>query len=419
VYLITPALVSRDEIRDNEYNLNIPRYVDSGEAAENWDIYATMFGGIPIKEIDELSVYWEAFPGLKESLFTNTTDEIAAIKIDELTPAINTHTDVKAFVASFAHAFANFDTTLKSRLIEQMLTLSIAKEKSILSADIFSRLQPIALIDRYAAYQLLDDAWQAIAGDLEILQTEGFEAAKQVDPNMMMKKVKGKDTEVQDGWKGHIFPFELVQKVYLPDELQSLLDKEIRLAEITAQYDELLEALSEEAKDSSITNESKDAFVNAEIVKAAKEIASDKKKGIKYGEDDDETKIWKVNSLIAEEKTIKKEFNEEAYALHILTKKTIETLTDKQVNDLLERKWISPLVNALHSLPGNSIATLIQKVNYLAAKYSTTLQQISNKLKDTELALAKMMGELDGSAHDMQALNEWQKLLKGDDDGSN
>lgn len=413
------ALVTRDEIRENEYNLNIPRYVDSGESSENWDIYATMFGGIPIKEIDELSVYWDALPELKESLFTNTSDEIAVLKIEDLTTVIKTHADVEAFVTTFVDAFADFDTTLKSRLIDSMLTLSIAKEKSILSADIFRRMKPIALIDKYAAYQLLDDGWQAISGDLEMLQTEGFNAAKQVDANMVMKKVKGKDTEVQDGWKGHILPFELVQQVHFADELQSLLDKENRLTAITNQYEELLEALSEEAKDSSITNESKDAFVNAEIIKAAKEIASDKKKGIKYGEDDDETKIWKVNVLIAEEKILKKEINEEAYALHMLTKKTIETLKDKQVNDLLERKWINPLLNALNSLPTDSIAILIQKVNYLAGKYSTTLQQVSNQLQDTELALAKMMAELTGSEHDMLGLNEWQKLLKGDDDGNN
>ncbi len=300
-----------------------------------------------------------------------------------------------------------------------MLTLSIAKEKSILSASIFNRLQPIPLIDKYAAYQLLDDGWQAISGDLEMLQTEGFEAVRQVDANLVMKKVKGKDTEVQEGWKGHILPFELVQQVHLATELQSLLDKENRLAEITAQYEELLDALSEEVKDSGLTNEAKDAFVNAEVIKAAKEIAADRKKGVVYAEDDDETKIWQVSTLIAGEKTLKKEINEEADALHTLTKKTIETLTDEQVKELLENKWISPLVIALNNLPANSITTLIQKVNYLAGKYSTTLQEVSNQLRDTEQALAQMMGELTGSDHDMQGLNEWQKLLKGDDDGSN
>jgi type I restriction enzyme M protein len=378
-----------------------------------------MFGGIPTKEIDELLVYWDAFPGLKDSLFTSTSAEIAALKTADVTKSIETHPTVKAFVSTFAGAFADFDVTLKNRLIDGMLTLSIAKEKSILSASIFNRLQPIPLIDKYAAYQLLDDGWQAISGDLEMLQTEGFEAVRQVDANLVMKKVKGKDTEVQEGWKGHILPFELVQQVHLATELQSLLDKENRLAEITAQYEELLDALSEEVKDSGLTNEAKDAFVNAEVIKAAKEIAADRKKGVVYAEDDDETKIWQVSTLIAGEKTLKKEINEEADALHTLTKKTIETLTDEQVKELLENKWISPLVIALNNLPANSITTLIQKVNYLAGKYSTTLQEVSNQLRDTEQALAQMMGELTGSDHDMQGLNEWQKLLKGDDDGSN
>jgi hypothetical protein len=54
-------LVSREEIRANDYNLNIPRYVDSSENAESWDIYATMFGGIPTNEIDELYPFWQAF----------------------------------------------------------------------------------------------------------------------------------------------------------------------------------------------------------------------------------------------------------------------------------------------------------------------------------------------------------------------
>ncbi len=65
-------LVSREEIRSNDYNLNIPRYVDSSEPAETWDLYASMFGGIPMTEIDGLEEYWKAFPTLKSALFTNS-----------------------------------------------------------------------------------------------------------------------------------------------------------------------------------------------------------------------------------------------------------------------------------------------------------------------------------------------------------
>lgn len=62
-------VVSRDEIRANGYNLNIPRYVDSSEPGESWDIYASMFGGLPISEIDEFKEYWEVFPNLRSALF--------------------------------------------------------------------------------------------------------------------------------------------------------------------------------------------------------------------------------------------------------------------------------------------------------------------------------------------------------------
>ena len=63
--------VSRDTIRANEYNLNIPRYVDSSDKGETWDIYATIFGGIPHSEIEELAEYWTAFPSLKKQLFSD------------------------------------------------------------------------------------------------------------------------------------------------------------------------------------------------------------------------------------------------------------------------------------------------------------------------------------------------------------
>lgn len=62
-------LVSIDEIRANDYNLNIPRYVDSSEDAETWDVYASMFGGVPKSEVEQLEEYWNAWPSLKAELF--------------------------------------------------------------------------------------------------------------------------------------------------------------------------------------------------------------------------------------------------------------------------------------------------------------------------------------------------------------
>ena len=77
-------VVSRDEIRKNDYNLNIPRYVDSSEAAESWDIYASMFGGLPLSEIDELKEYWIAFPELRKALFENTSSAYCNLRVENI-----------------------------------------------------------------------------------------------------------------------------------------------------------------------------------------------------------------------------------------------------------------------------------------------------------------------------------------------
>ena len=65
-------VVSKATLRENDYNLNIPRYVDSADDAETWDLHATMLGGIPINEINQLDSYWQAFPQLRDALFNQS-----------------------------------------------------------------------------------------------------------------------------------------------------------------------------------------------------------------------------------------------------------------------------------------------------------------------------------------------------------
>ncbi|MDQ7069064.1 MAG: N-6 DNA methylase [Sulfurimonas sp.] len=91
-------VVSRETIRENGYNLNIPRYVDSSPEDESFDIYATMFGGIPKYEIDKLKVYWQAFPTLKTALFDDISSEYTDIKSDNIKQTITQHSDVKTFI---------------------------------------------------------------------------------------------------------------------------------------------------------------------------------------------------------------------------------------------------------------------------------------------------------------------------------
>jgi type I restriction enzyme M protein len=405
--------VRRDEIRENDYNLNIPRYVDSSDAAESWDIYASMFGGIPLKELQDLPKFWTAFPGLQDALFTFTSADYAALKTDDIKGIITNHPDVKAFITKFSEAFEDFDEFLKIELLTTMATVNIANEESTLSEDIFRRMEAVPLIDKYEAYQLLNDNWLQIAGDLEIIQTEGFDATRVVDPHIVIKKKDGKDIEVQEGWFGRIMPFELVQQTYLQDELEDISLKENRLAEISSSFEEILDSLTEEEKEADTINETKDGFVNANVAKEAKQLKAEaKKKGV-FDTKSYEAKIIEVDQLITEEKGLKSSLNDSKRQHIISTKTTIESLTDAQVYELLELKWITPLLGALNHLPEVMINLLTTKVQALADKYATTYADVAKDINQTENELATLIDDLTANPFDLKGLNEFKTFLKG------
>lgn len=398
--------VSREEIRANDYNLNIPRYVDSSEEAESWDIFASMNGGIPNSEIDKLAKYWLAFPSLKAALFASDETPYSVIISEDVKGIISDNADVKQFISHFSEQFADFEKFLHERLIERMSDVQAVREETELGIDIFGRLQSIPLIDKYSAYQILDDNWTNIAIDFDIIASEGKVAIKVVDPNMVMKK----DKEVQEGWKGRILPFELVQKVLLTDELENITQKENRLSEIVSEYDELIENLSEEDKESDILNEAQDSFNSKGVATKIKELKrpeTEEERALK-------TILDKYSELSKEEKDLKKEAKELEEKLHIKTKSVIENLTDEQANDLMGEKWIKPLVEALNELPKQIVAELIKEVQELGNKYETTLTGVETDICEAEKSLCSMLDDLCGNAFDLKGIASLKALLGGE-----
>jgi len=414
-------VVSQDEIRSNDYNLNIPRYVDSSEAPETWDIYASMFGGIPESEISALDDYWQAFGGLEEALFTAEGTPYVKVATNDLAATISGHHAVIAWKRRYDEAFEGFPAWLKCELIEGWKGVNIIKEESVISDAIFDRLAKVQLIDQYSVYQAFYDEWTTVAADLEVLQSEGFVAAKKVDPLMVTKKRDGKDQEVQDGWAGHVIPFELVQATLLKDQADALKQIQSRLSEIEAEYEEIIDSLTEEQKDSDILNDANDSFVPAAVNRTVKGLlgtpAQAKTTVITYDEDSFERTVFRVQSLIAEEKELKKQAKDGAAALGLATKATIEALTDEQVTDLLERKWISPLSDALGEMPSTVIADLVARVRALNEKYATTYADVASEIVETKLTLSALIDGLTGNEYDMEGLAEFQALLRGENNG--
>ena len=463
-------LVSKEEIRRNGYNLNIPRYIDSSDALETWDIYATMFGGVPNHEIDLLEQYWTAFPQLRSILFAADETPYSALTVENIKKAIEGSADVQAFVAAHQTAFADFEAYLDSELIDRMQELNVSQTEDIITQNIFGRVASLPLIDKYQAYQLLDNEWGKIATDLEIIQTEGFEATKQVDPNMVIKKKGDKEEEVQNGWIGHVIPFELVQTTILREDYDALKAKEARLDEIAAELTEIIDSI-DEADRGDFLSEDNTAFVAKEFAIKMGEIYSDilspelielqgyldlltsgasnaekiqyimdyratnweaiegkapytKGKVIAYIKllyaahtfpaDSFESKMVKAETLLAEEKRVKKEAKEMADDLHLKTKETIEGLSDEQVFDLLRLKWIAPLCTALRAMPDAIITSLEYAVQALVDKYAVTYLELGEQIQKSEKSLSDMIDELTGNVFDMKGLEQFKSLLMGE-----
>jgi len=411
-------LVPKTELQNeaNDYNLNIPRYVDSSEPPERWDLYASMFGGIPQSELDALPNAWRAFPTLRAALFTQDSTPYAQPKMIDLAQAARQHPEVATFSRAFADAFSGFKHWLHDALISKMLTLQVARQEAVICQELFERLAQVGtvpLIDKYQAYQVLDDHWQLISVDLEILQTEGLDAVRVVDPNLVIKKKDGKDVEVQEGWKGRVLPFEVVQMAHHKKELEALREKEARLGDVAATLDELLESFSEEDKVNDTFNDTGDKFVAAAVAKEAKQLLADAKTSGDSDPESYEAKIIRAAEELTKEKALKAAIKKEAAALHSKTKATIEALSDAQVHTLLETKWITPLVDDLHSLRGLVLGSLIGKLEALVDKYRITYADNARDIRKAENDLAGMLEELDGNEFDLKGIAELKTLLAG------
>jgi type I restriction enzyme M protein len=230
---------------------------------------------------------------------------------------------------------------------------------------------------------------------------------------MVEKTSKGEKAEVQEGWKGRILPFALVQSFHHRQELDAIREKETRLSEISASIEEALEGLSEEDKETAssdeLLTEEGDKFVSAAVAKEAKRLQA----GMlgTYAPETYEAKIVQVAEWQAEEKTLKAALKKETDALHLKTKKTIEGLTDKQVHELLEAKWITPLFLALYNLCTQQTDRLTRKLEALVEKYRLTYADNAREIQQAETALAGMIGDLDANEFDLQGLTELKTLL--------
>ena len=232
----------------NDYNLNIPRYIDSQEKEDIQNIEAHLKGGIPSQDIEDLDNYWKVYPTLKTNLFKPnarpTFWDLNLVK-DEIKPAIFEHPEFKQFTDEMDKVFAKWQTKNTTCLKDLEVACLPKKVIDEISENLLKAYRGKNLIDKYDVYQHMMDYWaETMQDDLYELTADGWKAGNIVTRLIKKSTKKGgedKDVAGIEGLEGQLIPPSLIVQEYFEteqiaiDNLQSDLDNSV------SEKEELLE----------------------------------------------------------------------------------------------------------------------------------------------------------------------------------
>ena len=391
--------VSRNEIRQNDYNLNIPRYIDATSEGQSFDIYATVFGGIPNSEIDGLQPYWDAFPSLRNSLFVALQGKpYSQLCAADVKLAIAHNADVKAFEDAFAQAFKGLAGFMHSQLINNTTNVNELATLDLIANYIFNCLEGFALVDKYTAYQALANNWPTIINDVDTLKLGGLDEARVVETAYKLVKKNDDEIEVPDGLKGRIIPFHFVQQAKFQPQLQAIATMQQRMEAIGSELDNVRELFTDEEVEAFCDSE-KDNVLDKAAVKAAIKTKDEVEPSTKK-------KLKQLIELWNEQTKTNKEIKIAKQQLEDSTVQAINNLTDDEVNHFLHLKWILPVCSEINDAFHAIITHLEADVLALSNKYGLSLKQINHDCRENNNQLAQLVKQLTGDEWAIEGLME-------------
>ncbi|HEY5039467.1 MAG TPA: N-6 DNA methylase, partial [bacterium] len=268
-------LVPVAEIEKNEFNLNLPRYIDSQTPEDLQDIEAHLKGGIPLADVDALQPYWDVCPQLRKALFKANRPGYLDLTVEKA--AIKTTIYGHPEFVSFIHQMNKLFTEWKEKNTKKLKGLKAGcHPKQViteLSEDLFVHYTGKPLIDNYDVYQHLMDYWETtMKDDAYIIAADGWK----VETYRVLETKKGKngkaDKQVDKGWACDLVPKTFIVAHYFAKEQEAITKLETELETVTAKMTELEEEQSGEEGVFSELDKVNKANVNARL----NEIKSDK-----------------------------------------------------------------------------------------------------------------------------------------------
>lgn len=410
-------LVSFEELEQNDFNLNIPRYVDSSAKEDTHDIYALMFGGIPNSEIDgeKLAPFWKQFPSLRTDLFIPVSEDYSKPSTENLKAIIENNVEVTAFINAHSNSFAYLKNYLESEFLSDPAQIHLSSLEMKIASTIRERIDDGGLIDYYDCFEALDNVWQEIQLDLETVKSQGLAAAREIDDIKVLKKdTKSKKLEEKIvGSDGRLIPFAIIQKLFFYDSADEVAALEGEISSLSTEKDELLDSIDPEDKAELLKDGDSDDIDSKKLKAKITEIKKNIKKGAEYDEDSYESIIMRINDINDKISKAKKTLKAQKSTLDSETEQKVKTLTDEEIHDLLVKKWIEPICDGIIYLPYSLILSLESQIDALSKKYETTFMDLDTQINEAETSLAGMLDDLTGSDFDMRGLEGFRKLLGG------
>lgn len=376
-------MVKFKEIEANEYNLYIPRYIDSSATEDLHDLDAHLNGGIPNADVEALDNYWWVFPELRHRLFKHKRKGYskALIPAAEVKATILEHEEFKAFAKK---SLALFNRWKKKVQLQDIARGHHPKEViHTISEALLKAYTDAPLLDRYDMYQIIMDYWvEVMQDDVYVVTQDGWEGGRVVRQIFPTKK-DGKNVWKEkhdfefnkERFKAEVIPPTLIEIRFYDDELRILTEYQEQLDSASQALEAFVEGHDDEE---SLLDEAKNdkgkvtqKLINARI-KALEENCTDP---------DELEALQGCLKLVKAESSAKKVHKDYKHKLDMLVFKKYPKLSESELKALIvEDKWLATLQGRIIAEIERVTQQLANRVKTLEERYETPLPQLTEEV---------------------------------------
>ena len=384
--------VKNEEIKKNEYNLNLSRYIDAEDDEVIHNIEAHLKGGIPEHDIKQFYRYWEACPSLQQVLFKKDNKKGFFQFIPDkqnIKETINNHPDFDNQHRELFQSFAEW-SHIWSPQFETLRPNSFNPKQMIedMGDSVLEKFANSKLVDKYDVYdQLMNYCAETLQDDLYLIESDGWKVQTYV-PQPIEKKKKERAEEKLKKEKAaktikditcDLLPVDCVVDEYFSTEKEKIAFLEEKLLSTETNRNELVEEYSDSYLDASNYADNK---LNKGNVQKRLKIAEGKEAKILQ-------EYINCSNIIAGYKKQLKDDNSDLLE-QVLQKYT--SLSEEEIKKLVTNKWLVAFGNRLASEIQQVSQSLNSQLESLEERYEQTLSEIN---KEVELLETKVMQHLE------------------------